>query len=153
VLIIASVPTNNTFTTGDFKMAEYTGSALYMTWIHPAGTAVLSTDYRTVSTAPTIGLVQSTAGSDAANTYLTTVKDGVISWAGVDQTAGTVLYVALKEGTSGTLIIAPEGTASGKPKETIPAISQGAQRNIPYDNVVELSCSFQQNGVRVDGNY
>jgi len=134
-------------------MAEHTGAALAVSFIHAAGTLVLNTDYRSLSNSPTIGLVKSTAGSDADETYLTTQKDGKYSWKGLSQTAGTVLENALVEGTQGTLIIGREGTASGKPKETVPVISMGANYNYPYDNVVEITCDFQKNGARVLGAF
>ena len=134
-------------------MAEFTGQNAVCSFIHAGGTLVLNTDYRTISTAPTIGLADASAGNDLDKTYLTTLKDGKYSWKGVAQTGGTVFRSALVEGTQGTLIIGEEGTAAGKPKETVPVISMGAQFNIQYDNVVEISCEFQKNGARVLATY
>lgn len=134
-------------------MGEYTGSALVASFVHSAGTVVLNTDYRTLSTEPTIGLVDASAGSDTNRTYLTTLKDGKYTWTGVAQSAGTLLENALLEGTGGTLIIGREGTASGKPKESCPVISLGAKFNYQYDNIVEISCDFQANGPRVLASY
>jgi hypothetical protein len=130
-------------------MAEYTGSALVASWIHAGGTLVLNTDYRTLGTSPTIGLVKASAGADTDETYLTTLKDGKYSYKGLAQTGGTVLENALVEGTKGTLIIGREGTVAGSAKETVPCISMGAAFNYPYDNIVEISCEFQKNGARV----
>jgi hypothetical protein len=130
-------------------MAEFTGKNLYIKF----GTTVLSGDYRSLSSSPEIGLVQSTAGSDADHTYLTTIKDGRYSYSGLAQVGGSVLLAALLEGTEGTLEIGPEGTANGKPKETAVCISLGAQFNYPYDNVVEISCEFQKTGARTIGVY
>ena len=127
-------------------MAELTGKDLYIAWQTSAGTFVLSTDYRTMSTNPTIGLADFTAGSDADRTYGVTVKDGTYDWSGLYQAAGTALVSALDPGTGGTLTISPEGTASGKPKQTFPAIAMGAKMNYQYDNVIEVTCSFQKNG-------
>jgi hypothetical protein len=134
-------------------MAEYTGSALVASFITAGGTTILNTDYRTLTSDPTIGLVKASAGSDADETYLNTLKDGKYSYKGVAQTAGTALENALVEGTFGTLVIGREGTASGKPKETCPVFSMGAKFNFPYDNVVEISCDFQKSGARVLANY
>jgi hypothetical protein len=130
-------------------MPEYTGGSLFASFINPGGTLVLSTDYRTITSAPTIALVKSTAGSDADETYLVTQKDGKYSWKGVAQTSGTVLENQLLEGTQGTLIIGREGTVAGKVKETVPVIAMGADFNYPYDGIVEVSCDFQKNGARV----
>jgi hypothetical protein len=134
-------------------MAEYTGTSMYISFTAGTVVSVLSADYRTISTAPVIGLADASAGNDADKTYLPTLKDGKYSWKGLAQTAGTVLENALLEGTLGTLIIAREGTASGKPKETCPVIAMGATFNFPYDNVVEISCEFQKNGARVLATY
>ena len=129
-------------------MAKFTGKNLSLSFIHSGGTLDLAADFRTLSKAPSIGMVDASAGSDADRTYLTTLKDGTYSWGGVSQEAGTVLRNALLEGSGGTLIIGEEGTVAGKPKETVVVISMGAQYNIPYDNVVEISCQFQKNGAR-----
>jgi len=134
-------------------MTEYTGSALVGSFIYSGGTVVFNTDYRSLTSAPTVGLVDASAGSDTDKTYLTTLKDGKYSLKLVAQTGGTVLETALTEGNSGTLIIGREGTASGKPKETVPVIVMGPQFNYPYDGIVEISCDFQKNGTRVMSAY
>ena len=131
-------------------MSDYTGKDLYITWVHSGGTVVLSTDFRSVTTNPTVGLVNVTAGGDTDATYLATVKDATIEYSGLHQSGGTVLKAALAEGTNGTLNISPEGTASGKPKEAYPAISMGAKMSYPYSDAVEISCTFQKNGARVE---
>lgn len=134
-------------------MPEFSGSALVVQWIHPSGTVALTADSRSLSIEPTVKLYTATAGSDADEVYLSGIKDAKISWSGVAQTSGTALEDALVEGTSGTLIVGPEGTASGKRKYTIPAFSMGLQVNIPYDNVVELSCDWQKTGAMTRGTY
>lgn len=134
-------------------MTDYTGKNLYAEWVYSGGTVVLSSDYRTFSSAPTVGLADTTAGADADRTYIATIKDDVVSYAGLHQSAGTVLKSALEAGTGGTLVLAPEGTVAGKPKESYPAIAMGAKMNYPYDNVVEISCDFQKNGARADATY
>ena len=131
-------------------MTDYTGKNVYMTFIHPAGTVVLSGDFRTVNTSENVSLADATAGADADRTFLATIKDGNISYAGLHQSAGTALKQALEAGNVGTVILSPEGTASTKPKETYPVISMGAKMNYPYDNVVEVACEFTKNGARSD---
>jgi hypothetical protein len=134
-------------------MTEHTGKDLVVSFIHAGGTLVLNTDYRTLGVSPTIGLVKASAGADADETYLTTLKDGKYSYKGLSQVGGTVLENALVEGTKGTLIIGREGTVAGSPKETVPVISMGGQYNYPYDNVIEISCDFQKNGARTLATY
>jgi hypothetical protein len=119
-------------------MAEFTGTNLVAQWIYSGGT---------------VTLVDATAGSDTNRSYLATIKDATVSINLVAQTGGTALEAALVEGAVGTLIIGPEGTASTKRKYTIPAISQGAKLNFPYDNIVEISCDFQASGAYTIGAY
>jgi hypothetical protein len=138
-------------------MAGYTGSAMYLSWINSAGTAILSGDYRKFDYTPSMDLVDQTAGADTNKTYLTSLKDGRASFSGLFQNGanvgGTITASTLVEGASGTIIFGPEGTATGKPKYTIPCISLGAAFSYPYSDNVEISCDFQQNGTRVEGSY
>jgi len=132
-------------------MAEFTGKNLVVTWVHPGGTIDLSGDYRTLSYKPSIGMVNATAGSDAFESYLATVKDTSISLTAVQQSAGTATEDALIEGTFGTLTIQPEGTATGKRKYTIPAFALGANFDWKYNDTVELKVDFQGSGTRTIG--
>lgn len=135
-------------------MAEFTGSALYVQWnAGAAGTIDLSGDYRTVSWNPSIGMVDSTAGSDPFKSYLTTQKDTTVSYSGVFQTAGTATQNALLAGQYGTLTIGPEGTAATKVKHTLPAFSQGGKFNWAFADVVEIACDFQGNGTATYGTF
>lgn len=132
-------------------MTEYTGKNLYAQWTCAAGAVSLEGDFRTFSLKPSIALVKGTAGSDADEVYLATVKDAQMSWAGVAQTGGTILEDYLVEGTEGTLVIGPEGTVTGKRKWTIPAIALGGQIQIPYADIVEITCDFQKTGALIRG--
>lgn len=132
-------------------MSEYTGQNLVVNWIWTGGTVDLSGDYRALSYKPTIGKVTATAGSDAFESYLMTVKDTVLDYTGVMQTGGTALEDALAEGNFGTLIVGPEGTASGKRKYTIPSFAMGGNFNFQYKNEVEIACQFQGSGTRTRG--
>ncbi len=134
-------------------MPAYSGKSLTISWAYSGGTVALEGDYRSLDYSPSIDLYDQTAGSDTNKTYVTGTKDGQLSYSAMMQASGTALSTALAEGNSGTLIVGPEGTAVGKQKLTIPAISMGAKFNWPYDNLVEISTTFQQNGVRVDGTY
>lgn len=130
---------------------KFSGSALYMDWVYAGGTVVLSGQQRTVSITPSVDLHDSTAGDDADKDYLAGVKDAVISYQGVMSAVGdspsyTDVEDALVEGTSGTLTVGPEGTAVGKRKYTVPAISQGPQMSFPYDDIVEIANEFQKSG-------
>jgi hypothetical protein len=138
-------------------MAEFYGAGASIQWIYSGGTATLSGNYRQLSYKPSIALLDITAGNDATNLYLAAQKDGSADLSGLEDTGGTIGNVsgtlALVEGTSGTLVIGPEGTATGKPKKTIPAICMGIQENVQYKAPTEFSVTFQQNGLRVDGTF
>jgi hypothetical protein len=138
-------------------MAEYTGKNLSVTWAYLAGTATttvdLSGDFRKLGYKPTIGKVKGTAGSDPFESYLMTVKDTVIDLTAVMQVAGTAVEDALTEGTFGTLIVGPEGTATGKRKYTIPSFSMGANFAYEFDKEVEIACQFQGSGTRTNGSF
>ena len=129
-------------------MAEITGNNLVANWVYSGGTVALNTDFRTLSINPNIDLAETTAGADTDKTYIPTIKDATIEWSGLYQSAGTALVRALEAGTNGTLTVYPEGTASGKQKDIYPAIAMGAKINVPYADVVEISCTFQKNGAK-----
>lgn len=134
-------------------MPKYTGKDLFLSFAGSGGTVTLSTDYRSLSTNPSIGLVDVSAGADTFKTYLTTLKDGSFEYSGLLLAAGTAVTNALREGCTGTLTIGPEGTVVGKPKETYPVIALGPKVNYPYSDVVEVSATFQQNGPSVISNW
>jgi hypothetical protein len=127
-------------------MATITGKDLNIQWIYSGGTVVLSGDYTQFTDTPSVELLDESAGADEVRTYVARLKDRTMSFSARHQSGGTALLAALDEGTSGTIIWSPEGTVAGKAKNTIAAISQGASINIPYSNLVEISCTFQGNG-------
>ncbi len=136
-------------------MTAYTGSALDVKWVDTTGTVTISGDQTLFEYAPSIDLVDQTAGADTNKTYLTTLKDGKASMTALLQagtaSGGTLTFSRLSEGTPGTIIWSPEGTAASKPKYTMPAISMGANFSYPFDNRTEVKVDFQQNGARIEG--
>ena len=129
-------------------MAEnnITGKDAYISWVWTGGTLNLATDYRTLALNESVDTAETTAGADTHKTYLATIKSATIDYSGLFPTGGTVLYAALAAGMSGTLTVAPEGTASGKVSHAYPAISLGATYDTPYADVVTVNCTFQSNG-------
>lgn len=134
-------------------MANFSGSMLYAQWVYSGGTVELQGNFRNFGYTPAIDLIETSAGSDPNKTYLPSLKDGNVTWASVMQSSETSLQTALAEGTEGTLTVGVEGTASGKPKMILPAIAMGANYAQPYNDIVELSCSWQQNGARTDSTW
>jgi len=131
-------------------MAEnnITGKAAVINWVWTGGTLALNGDYRSISASEDVALAETTAGNDAYRTYIATIKGASIDYRGLfpTNTAGTAIMGALAAGNSGTLIVYPEGTATGNLSRSYPAISTGPKLNVPYSDVVEISCSFTANG-------
>ena len=134
-------------------MAEFTGSAMILSWIYSGGTVVLNGDYRTCSWNPSVGNAETTAGADTHQTFLPTVKNATASVGMVLQVGGTAMITALGAGNSGTLIIGPEGTATGKPKITFPCFSNGAKYTFPYAGTVEFTCDFTETAAYTEASY
>lgn len=136
-------------------MASFIGSAAVIRWMHSGGTAILSGDYRTFGYTPTIDLLDETAGADTNRQRVAYMKDGQAQFSALLQAGtaagGTAMSSVLVEGAIGTLEWNLEGTAAGKSKIYIPAISLGCPVTVPYNEFVEVSCSWQQNGTRVEG--
>ena len=119
-------------------MSEFTGAQISINF---KGTE-LKTNYREWKDKVEMGLVDASAGADAAETYLKTLLKGDASLKILYQggTAATDEYLLLTAGANGTLIVGPLGTAAGSPKLTISdAIVKNTERSFKYNDVVELS--------------
>ena len=131
-------------------MAEnnITGKDAYISWIWTGGTLSLNNDYRSISQKDSVDTVETTAGADTHKTFIPTLKSATYDYSGLfpSGTAGTVAIAALAAGMQGTLVYAPEGTASGKLVRTVPAICIGPTTDTPYADVVTINVTFQSNG-------
>lgn len=137
-------------------MAEYIGNAMYVGWIYAGGTATLSANFQKVTETPSIDLVDVTAGADTTKVYLASFKDYKVNVSGLEDTGGTIgalAGTALGPGASGTLVVGPEGTATGKPKRSYPVMSQGVVRNYAYAGASEFSIDFQGWGAMVEATF
>lgn len=132
---------------------EFSGSALYATWVYSGGTVVMSTDSRNLTATSGMEFIDATAGADIYRRRLASFKDYSVTIEHVAQTDGTALITACSEGTGGTLVFGEAGTATGSPKVTMPAICMGISRNIPYSDVVTYSITWENNGSVVYGTY
>lgn len=124
----------------------FKGNNTFAQWIYSGGTVTLTGNQRTVNITPVNNNVDTTAGADEWSTFLSGIKSWTSSISLLQPVGGTALEDALKSGIQGTLIVGPEGTAAGKRKYSGAAISGGGVVNMPYADVVELSCDFQGNG-------
>jgi len=132
-------------------MTRFVGSGLVATWVHPAGTITLSTDFTSMNYDNSGKLVDATAGADTFDVYLATTKNVKVGYQALMPSAGTALEDALAANTFGTLTVQPEGTATGKRKYTIPAFAQGAKITWPYADTCSVTCDFQGSGTPTIG--
>jgi len=130
-------------------MAGITGTNLYLVF----GSKVLDTDYRSFSDSEEMNLVDQSAGSDTARTYLTTLKDGTASATIVVQSGDTGTWGALVPGTEGTLEWGPEGTAATKPRHYVNAIVSTRERSMEYADLVVADIEWQFSGAVTDDTY
>jgi len=133
---------------------EFVGSALIATWTTASATIQLDTDARNFNYTPSIAFIDATAGADQNMQRVNSFKDGQITCDMLMlNSIASATVAAFDEGTNGTVIFAPAGSAAGKLKYTVPAICMGCTQAVPYNDVVTMSVTFQQNGVRVLGTY
>lgn len=128
--------------------AEYVGSAMVAQWITSAGTVTLNTDYRSFSYNPSIEVIDATAGADTGRRRIKSFSDGQVTCSHLLQsgTAGTAVLYSLVVGTSGTIVYAPAGTASGNWKQTIPCFVVSNTFNSAYNDVTSCDTTWQQDG-------
>lgn len=117
------------------------------------GSTVLSNDYRAFDPEESNTLIDTTAGVDAARSYINSFRDGKASITLLGQTGGTALWAAVAPGTSGTFEWAPEGTASGKQRHYCTAIVMRRKRNNPYDNLEVLDVDWNFTSAVTDTVY
>lgn len=133
---------------------EYVGgTAMVLQWIYSGGTINFAAEERSVAWSPSIETIDTTAGSDTVRTYINSFKSATASLSLVDQTNAAGTATALDAGVRGTLIIGPEGTASGKRKITFPCMSSGGKYSWPYDGIAEITVEFVATGAYTDGTY
>ena len=133
---------------------EFAGSAAYLSWVHAGGTLVLNTDFRTITYTPTLEKIDATAGADTYRQKLASFGDASLVFSGLFPSNGTAQLTGLAEKTTGTITYGMAGTATNSPKITFPAVSNGPNINEPFDNMVEISCTFDlYNGTVTYGAY
>lgn len=125
-------------------MTAYTGTNLYVVF----GGTVFSADYRTFEPEEEMEIDDGSAGSDAARTFKTTLKNGKASMKlrSIAGTAGTAKWVSVPVGAEGTLEWGPEGTATGKIKGSVNAILVNRKDPQEFDKVSEYTRDFQYSG-------
>lgn len=133
---------------------EFVGSSFIGSWVTSDGTTTFSTDLRTFTYTPSINFVDATAGADTAIQRIASYKDSTVAAEILMlSTAGSADLSQYDAGKIGTLTWGEAGTAAGKIKSTLSAISQGATRNSPYNDVVTLSIGWLGNGALTLGTF
>ena len=135
-------------------MAENLGNNAVVTWTYGgAGTIALSADYRSFSYSPSIATYDVSAGTETAKSYVTGQKDFTAQYSGLYQTngtasAGTASYSsAFAMGQAGTVVVQPEGTATGKPKWTFPVFTTSDPVvSVAYNELMMVNIAWQGNG-------
>ena len=125
-----------------------TGKNAIINWIWAGGTVVLNTDYRSLNISESVDMADTTASYDIYKTAAPTTKSASIDYSGLYPagTAGTVLVGALAAGNKGTLQVYFEGTAAASLLRTYPSIVASSKVNVPFSDIVEISCSLTSNG-------
>ena len=126
-------------------MTKYSGKNLYVSF---AGVNLSGTQ-RTCDTTHTQETADATAGADDYRNFVNTVKMIEANLEVVGQThstGGSAILAALALGAEGTLIISPEGTATGKPRLGFYARVADMSASYPFDDVVVYKPKFQMAG-------
>ena len=132
-------------------MAEYAGSAAIVVWSYGAGSLVMSGETRNVSVSAAQSVIDGTAGSDTVRVSIASFADWTVAWSGVAQgtataaTSGSAYGTALLPGKIGTLIVQPNGTASGNVIYTIPALVSASSIKSVYSDVTTIDAEWKSN--------
>ena len=135
------------------QATRYTGKALNVLWIYSGGTVDLSADFRTLKVSAETDSAESAAGSQTHKSYIPTLIDSSAELEFLDITGstGSTQWMSVAPQMAGTLIWSPQGTTSGKPKHTCTdAFVINREREIPYDDVVQVTVGWQFNVAQKD---
>lgn len=132
-------------------MTKYSGAALHLEF----GGTNISATRRTLDMTHNMETADSTAGADSYRNFVTTVKMIEASaeiLSHTHSTGGSAQVAALQAGALGTLIWAPEGTATGKPKWGFYAMLSEISPSYPFDDVVVYKAKWVMAGTALAFN-
>lgn len=116
-------------------------------WIDSTGTVEISGDRRSADITREVMTQNMEAGNDTAAAQKATLYHYAAEMtAFYIGTAGTAVANRLKEGSEGTLIYGPLGTAAGLPKGGFPALVVGAPMSIPFPDGIEITVTWEGQG-------
>lgn len=129
-------------------MPAYRGRNLVVTF---DGTNI-SGDGRSVSYDQSADILDDTTYGADNRTKQAGLLDGSGSFEGLDKTgAWATDWQAIEPGTSGTMIIQPEGAGTGDRSATFTAVINQRSVSVPYDGLSTVSMSFEISGAVVEG--
>lgn len=132
-------------------MAKYRGNGLIVQWINPLGTTQWTLPQTSLELARDCDLIDVSSGNDLDHEYITGMKKGTATLKFFDDTAtgatgGTAILASVVEGTYGTLLWGPQGTAVNLPKGGITAYVKSLKHMMPFDKAIEGEVGFEKSG-------
>ena len=111
----------------------------------------ISGDGRSLSYEQSADILDDTTYGADNRTKQAGLLDGTGSYEALDQTGSwSSIWQAIEPGSSGTMIVYPEGNSSAKRKSTFTAVIGNRSVDFPYDALATLSMSFEISGAVVE---
>lgn len=123
---------------------RYTGELLAVSF----GGTWFEADFKSFGVAESVATADTTAGTARDDSHILTIHSANFTYTGLQRigSAGSAVRSAIRAGLSGTLIIAPEGTATGRPQYSCLASVIKKDTKYPFEEVVEETIEFKKNG-------
>lgn len=131
-------------------MPAYRGKNLVVTF----DATNISGDGRSVSYSESADVLDDTTYGADNRSKQAGLLDGSGSFEALDQTGTwSTAWQAIQPGTSGTMVISPEGTTTGNRRATFTAVISERSVEFPYDNLATMSMSFEISGAVVEDTH
>lgn len=131
--------------------SRLTGKNLWVAWVDAQGTVVASGDQTSFDPDFKMDTVDMSAGSDNVRSYLPTLKDLTMKLerfilGGTANVGTATLNYRMREGAVGTILWAPEGTATGFSKWGIVALVSDFAMKFPFDDKAMVTIELKPQG-------
>lgn len=124
-------------------MPHYRGRDLAVTF----DSEVISGDGRSINYEETADVLDDTVVGLDNRTKLASLKDGSGTFEALDVTgAWSAAWQAVAPGATGTMLVHPEGTSTGKREASFTAIITSRSFSEPYDDLATISVGFDISG-------
>ena len=132
-------------------MAKYRGVALITQWINPLGTLQIQNNFQTFDVQREVDLIDVSSGADLDHESIIGLRKGTGTLKFYDDTQtvanfGTAALAMLCEGTYGTLIWGPQGTAVNMPKGSFGAFVKTLKHSMPFDKALDIEIVWEKSG-------